>query len=152
MTPASGSRVRRSVLAALSLAALLPEFAPAMFLRMTDDELLASSDLVVLGEWQGQAPATDGGRPLGRDVGVVRIERVLKGRRAATIVMVVVPGAEAPRSGSDVRFTPGDTGLWFLRKVEFANRDVFAADHPQRFLPARTEAAAIERWRRRLAP
>lgn len=152
MTILSCSRVRRSVLAALSLGALLPGRARAMFVKMTDDELLAGSELVVLGEWQGQAPATDGGRPLGRDVGVVRIERVLKGARAASIVMVVVPGASAPRSGSDVRFAPGDTGLWFLRKVEFANRDVFAADHPQRFLSARTDAAAIERWRRRLAP
>lgn len=110
-----------------------------MWMKMSDAELLLRSDLVVIGTWLGPVSAPN--------VGTVAVSEVLKGPAATTQALVMVPAADQPRSSSDLRYREGDMGLWLLRKRPGREAGLYLADHPQRFVPAATEAARIETLR-----
>jgi hypothetical protein len=116
-----------------------------MWVKMSDTELLQHSDLIVMGTWQGQAsqPHAAAGHSV-PNVGIVAVSEVLKGPAATARVLVVVPAPDAPRSSSDLHYRIGDKGLWLLRKQPGEKADLYLADHPQRFVPAATDAAHIE--------
>ncbi|MDP3085674.1 MAG: hypothetical protein Q8N44_18560 [Rubrivivax sp.] len=127
--------------------ALLP--ATAMWAGLTDAELLARSDLVVIGEWQGAAtlelPPPTGALTLG----VIRVNEVIKGDPGLAIALVLQPAAGVPRSSSDLIYRRGDRGLWLLRARPGAAGQ-FLVDHPQRFVPV-ADTARIDALRAALA-
>lgn len=115
-----------------------------MWAKMSDAELLRHSDLIVIGTWQGPTSPSAGGAVATPSVGVVAISEVLKGPGLMTRVLIVVPNPDAPISSSDLHYRVGDTGMWLLRKRPGEQADLYLADHPQRFVPAATEAARIK--------
>lgn len=123
----------------------------AMWVAMSDAELRQQSALIVEGEWLGEGPAP--GRPDGTRMAEIRITRVWQGRPAGSQARVLRPAASAPVSSTDLRFAPGDRGLWFLRSAPQAGAEgPYLVDHPQRFLRDSPEnAAALKAWRERLA-
>lgn len=134
----------------LLLAAGLPRSPLAMFVRLSDADLISRSDLIVLGEWMGQSAvgATALGDSAARlDLGAVAVSDVLKGPAGQTVVFVATPSAEAARTGSDQRHRRGERGLWLLRAMPGAPTGIYLADHPQRF---EAEAARIDALRRLL--
>ncbi len=122
-----------------------------MWVKMSDAELLLHSDLIVMGTWQGPATPSAGGAAAMPNAGVVAVSEVLKGPGATTRVLVALPALDAPRSSSDLHYRVGDTGLWLLRKRPGEQADVYLADHPQRFVPAATDAARIKSLRELLS-
>lgn len=122
----------------------------AMWQRMSDAELLASSALVVDGEWVGQGRVTVAGQTL--DLGSVKVVEVLRGSLEGTVAFIAVPAADRPISSSDLRFRRGDRGLWFFKRSPKGDASSpLIVDHPQRFLADLPEnAAAIDGWRQRL--
>ena len=120
------------VVLATSLSLFLTE-AQAMYARMSDAQLIAASDLIVLGTLTGSAkkPGAEGQRL----VGLLKISKTLKGGKAAGTVWLAVPQPGGLQSSSDIAFSPGQSGLWFLRRLAGTGRAVYAADHPQRFVP-----------------
>lgn len=134
----------------LLLAAGLPRSSLAMFVRLSDEELISRSDLIVLGEWMGQSAV--GASALGDsaarlDLGAVAVSDVLKGPAGQTVVFIATPSAEAARTGSDLHHRRGERGLWLLRAKPGAPAGIYLADHPQRF---ETDAARIDALRRLL--
>ncbi len=121
-----------------------------MWAQMTDDDLIRSSDLIVVGEWMGQTSASHRGQPAGSDIGALAVTEVLKGKAGTTLALLAVAGAAAPRSSSDITFRRGDRGLWLLRRHSDGPIDLYAADHPQRFVPTATGAQRIAALRRLL--
>ncbi len=124
----------------------------AMWVRMSDADLIRSSQLIVVGEWIGQAPlhaAPDRATAL---VAVIAVHQVLKGPPATAVAFVTAGSAGRPVSGSDLRFERGDRGIWFLRALDPGDAEgLFAVDHPQRFLrDAPENAEAIAAIRRQL--
>jgi hypothetical protein len=153
--PASAFFVRAVLIAAIVfsgvLGGVLGGGALAMWVTMSDAELLQRSDLIVLGTWQGLA-LPHGGGPAGMsNVGVVAVSEVLKGPATTTRALVVVPATDAPRSSSDLHYRIGDMGLWLLRKRPGDHADLYLADHPQRFVAAASNAARIEALRQLLS-
>jgi hypothetical protein len=143
------------------LAALgAPGTALAMFARMTDEQLLAASDLIALGVWIGPlaAPADLAAavRAGGLQLCGIDVSEVLKGPGSAPgrapgtaqRVLVGTPGSDLPRSGSDIRHQPGERGLWLLRLKPGGPAGLYLADHPQRF---EADASRIADLRRLLA-
>lgn len=119
-----------------------------MWAQLTDDDLIRTSDLIVLGEWAGQASTLHRGQPVGGDIGVVTVTEVLKGLPGTAIALVAVASARGPRSSSDITFKRGDRGLWLLRRHAGGPIDLFAADHPQRFVSSASGEARIATLRR----
>lgn len=122
-----------------------------MWVRLTDAELHQQSTLIIEGEWAGEGPWP--GRPEPARVGRIMVSKVWKGRAPEPEVLVERPSAGAPVSSSDLRFRPGDRGLWFLSTSGQPGEErIHRIDHPQRFLrDSPDNAAALKAWRERLA-
>lgn len=105
-----------------------------MWARLSDDELIASSDLIVQGEWLGETQVALDGAARTQGVGVIAVSEVIKGKRELGFVLVQRPGAGAPRSSSDLDFERGQRGLWLLRAKPGGAQGVYLVDTPQRFV------------------
>jgi hypothetical protein len=122
----------------------------AMWAGLGDEELVRSSDLIVMGEWQGQttlssAPAVE------LETGVIIISEVLKGVGNPAFALVALPANKALRSSSDPDYRRGDRGLWLLR-ARPNSKGLYLVDHPQRFVPAVGGENRIRQLRRLIAP
>lgn len=125
----------------LTAAALAASGATAMVARMTAEQRVAASDLIVIGSlediWTAEGEQ-------GRRIGLIMVDRVLKGDAATDAVPLLLPSANGPRSGEDFDYAPGTSGLWFLRSLGARVPGVYAADHPQRFVPEGAMQADVE--------
>jgi hypothetical protein len=121
--------------------------ATAMFARLTDEELVEKSEMIVVGELIGRELI--GASPNARTLGVIRIEQTLKGAPTATIAFLALPPAMALQKSDDIMHRDGQRGLWFLRAG--SDRGVYVADHPQRFVPMDQADVQIDAVRERLA-
>lgn len=121
--------------------------AQAMWAQMSETALIESSDLIVVGRLVGTAKAPGTPETL---VGIIDPETVLKGDTAIETIWLALPQPNAPVSSSDIAFRSGQEGLWFLRQVSAGGTAVYAADHPQRFVPIAEAGAAIEATRKAL--
>ncbi len=119
-----------------------------MWASLSDEELLQKSDLIGMGEWQGETDLLLADKSSHR-VGVISVSEVLKGAAATTVVLVSVPAPKALRSSSDLVYRRGDRGLWLLRSRP-DNTSLHLADHPQRFVPASGGEERIKQLRRQL--
>jgi hypothetical protein len=129
------------------LAAFAAESALAMWTRLTDQQLLDGSDVIVTGTLIGQSRVKVGAADL--TLGVVSVEQTFKGS-VAGVVLIMLPGPDRPVSSSDIRFKVGQSGLWFLRLRGADERGIYVADHPQRFV-AREHAQPQIDWLRKSA-
>lgn len=132
------------------LVAVGSETGSAMWARMTDSELIQRSDLIVVGEWIGEAQIAIPAQQLKLDVGVVAVKEVLKGDKRQTVALVAVPGRERLVSSSDIVYRQGQRGMWFLRLRSAGEAGIYLADDPQRFLPDDKAAKEIEAFRKLL--
>lgn len=126
-----------------------------MWAQMSDEELLARSDLVVMGEWVGQSEALTLGGALRVELGAIAIAEVLKGQKGPdgpTVALVRVAPSAALASSSDLIYRRGQHGLWLLRLDPGGSTGIYLADHPQRFVPADKEAGRIAKLRALLGP
>ncbi len=135
---------------ALGLMGLQHQAVQAMFAAMTDDELLRRSDLIVFGEWQGQAALRLGPDRSRVEMGVVKVREVLKGPAGLELVFVATIASGAVRSSSDLVYRRGNRGLWLLHAPAGADGGIYLADHPQRFVDATVDAKRIEVLRKKL--
>ena len=120
-----------------------------MWARMSEAELVRTSDLIVVGEWIGQSQAA--GVQSAGDLGVVAVSEVLKGTAGTKLAFVAVRAEGQPVSSSDLSYKRGDRGLWFLRLRRAGEAGIYLADHPQRFVREGAEAAAqVDALRRQL--
>ena len=122
----------------------------AMWAGLSDEELVRSSDLIVVGEWQGQTPfASASAQEI--EIGVITIQEVLKGVGKPAFALVALPAASLPRSSTDPDYRRGDRGLWLLR-ARPGSKGLYVIDHPQRFVPAADGEARIRQLRRLIGP
>lgn len=130
-------RIARGMSSVLCVAAVGGLFAGevgAMWARMSLEQLVQQSDLVVVGELVAVNP-----EPGGRfDIGRIRVDEVIMGQKGVAEVALAVPArAGGLRSSEEISYNPGRRGLWFLRRQSGtgAQSGVYLADHPQRLQP-----------------
>ncbi|WP_147373832.1 hypothetical protein [Massilia cavernae] len=115
----------------------------AMWARLSDVELVDQSDIIVSATLVRAERRAMPGSAVSREIGVLQIRQVLKGPAKLGEVHIALPSGDSPLSSSDIRYTTGQKGLWFLRPHPLgSDRVIYDAGHPQRFLP---EEAAIPR-------
>lgn len=107
----------------------------ALWVRLSEEALVAQSDAIVVGRFNGQRLLymTPAAKRL--DLGVIEVRQVLKGNPRTKALYVALPPGEGPAVGTDRRWRPGQTGVWYLRLKGDGVPGVFVADHPQRFQP-----------------
>ena len=117
--------------------------ANAMWVKLSDTELVEKSDVVITAELIGQTQVNINQATF--VVGVLKVEEVLKGDQGQTIILLALPSAEGSRSSTDIFYKDGQKGLWFLRKRKVKGESgIYLADHPQRFVSEKHADAQIE--------
>jgi len=105
-----------------------------LFSSQSIEQLSADSALIVTGTVTGEAAGIAGAIP-GKDVKVLRIDRVMKGDPGDDRVPLAMPAQDGPISSSDITYPEGTSGLWFLRGEPTSAGTIYFADTPQRFVP-----------------
>lgn len=142
--------VRLLALVALQLgfAALLTSQVKGMWEELSQDKLINTSDLIIVGELIGKADISFSTQQPAARLGVLRVDEVLKGGEERGAVLLALPSAS--RSSTDLSYDKGDRGLWFLRAGPPGTAGLYVADHPQRFMSAERAGEEIELLRERL--
>ena len=130
------------------VSALAAQDSLAMWTRLTDQQLLDGSDVIVTGTLLGQTRVKSGTTDL--TLGVVSVEQTFKGS-ATGVVLIALPGPDKPVSSTDITYKAGQSGLWFLRLRGADERGIYVADHPQRFVARQLAQPQID-WLRKSAP
>ncbi len=107
--------------------------ANAMWVKLSDAELIEQSNVIVTAEMIGHATKMiDGVKFV---VGTLKVEEVLKGDKDKTVMLLALPSTEGPHKSDDIFYKKGQKGLWFLRERKTEGEaGIYLADHPQRFL------------------
>lgn len=105
----------------------------ASWAPMSDEELITSSPVIVLGTLVQSDVAGS--------FGAIRVTESLKGDRDEPLIL---GGRPAIVSSDTLFYRVGQTGLWFLRPISDSDNSLHLADHPRRF---EANTAEIARWR-----
>lgn len=129
------------------LSAYLTGVAVASWAPLTDEELCARSDAIVAAELIGRTSlqvSTDAGE---LTIGVLRVTESLRPDSLSAYLLLVLPSSTGPISSSDLHYSEGQTGWWFLRESSLAASGLYLADHPQRFVSAAEDPKRMKRLR-----
>ena len=119
-----------------------------MWEGMTDSALCAQSSVIVEAEYIGHTQVKDASAAKNLWLGVLKVESVLKGDSLQSVLLLAVPSPKAPGSSSDIVFTKGQKGLWFLRARSADDVGIYVVDHPQRFVASAQVPDRIEAIRK----
>lgn len=118
-----------------------PATGGGLFASMTVEQLVDSSQLIVVGELVSLSAHPN---LAATDLGTIRIEEVILARASnstADRASLLVPARGGLAVSTAVYYTVGQRGVWFLRR-DSAQADAYLADHPQRLMAA-SEAARV---------
>lgn len=105
-----------------------------MFARMTTQDLIETSEIVVIGRLEPPVRVQIATQTL-RVNPITVLEAFKPGVAPPDPVFLWQPLDQAARSGADIVRPVGSQGLWFLRRINNAI-PFLSADHPQRFVPS----------------
>ncbi len=134
--------------------ALLFRFAGAnaMWVELTQQELVLGSNLIVIGRLVGETRVSDCADGADFIVGVIRIDRVLKGDATQGVALLALRPARTAHISTQLEHGIGQQGLWFLRERRAGKTGLYLADHPQRFVPMAVAADLIRTVESTLKP
>jgi hypothetical protein len=112
---------------------LFTHSAYALWVKMTECELVEQSTLIVLGEYMGESQIQPTEQSLISRLGVINVETMLKG--TAEDIVFIEQAYSAIKNSSDIQYKTQEKGIWFLKPSPMYRSGVFLANHPQRFKP-----------------
>ncbi|MFK8068283.1 MAG: hypothetical protein AB8D52_08560 [Gammaproteobacteria bacterium] len=139
-------KFRKKILSVLLFWSFMVTSSQADWAAISAEELANDSALIVIGEMievkVAQAPEKDHKV----SVGVIQIQEVLKGEYHSETLFLTMPyvGEGVVRSSSDVNFTTGQNGLWYLQAI---GNNHYSADRPDRFVKLDQAADQIQKLR-----
>lgn len=136
-------RWRTPVLALLLFALTSAASVQAMWVRLTDAELVENTQLIVMATYIGRTEVNleMGGRVI--YLGVLDVDDTLKGNRQEVVLIKLNRPEGIPYKSDDIFFRPGQKGLWFLRKHS-QQTGIYLIDNPQRFVPEKKLDSRID--------
>lgn len=121
----------------------VPSLTNAMWVKLSDKELIERSDTIITAELIGNAEVTI--NQIKTVIGVLKVEEVLIGDKSQTVILLVLPSSKGPHKSDDIFYKTGQKGLWFLREREAEGEAGFyLADHPQSFISKERVADKIK--------
>jgi hypothetical protein len=109
----------------------------AMWLKMSDQELVDASPLIVKATLVRIEEKPQEAIRLGK----LDVERHYKGKKHKSL-FISLPSLSAPRTSRDVIYRLGQQGIWFLRQHPTLT-DVYLVDNPQRYWSSEKEAKLL---------
>ncbi len=104
----------------------------AMWAKMSDEELVTRSDVILVGTITTLGPHMEPRF----DVATIQVEQVLMGNKDLSEVFLLVPARDRNiKSSTDLLYAKGQRGLWFLQQQPGTRGEFYLADHPQRLQP-----------------
>ncbi len=119
--------------------------AAADWAQLSPEELASQSVLIVVGECLGQerVQLTADGPVI--NLGVLRVESVLKGDAGRTMALLLLPPSRPGGlvSSTDVFVKKGQRGLWYLKHK---SEGLYQVDRPDRFVAMDAAESRIRAW------
>lgn len=108
---------------------------------ITNEELEQQSELIVVGELIEEKLMIHPAYESEIKVGVIRYSEIFKGKVLSETILIKLPllGPGLVLSSSDITFSVGQKGLWYLQKME---DELFFVERPDSFVP---QEFAVER-------
>lgn len=113
-----------------------------MFAAPSLEDLIAGSDLIVLGRVAGYVRVAVDDTNL--RAGDIVVSELLAPSTAPDPLLLWLPQPGGLRASTDIDYPVGSDGLWFLRRV---SGGLYAADHPQRFVPRAKAGTTLAKTR-----
>jgi hypothetical protein len=112
---------------------LVPAITNAMWVKLSDIELVKQSDVIITAELIGNTQVTI--NQAKTVIGILKVEEVLKGDKNQTVILLALPSHEGPLKSDDIFYKTGQNGLWLLRERKTKGESgIYLADHPQSFI------------------
>ncbi len=116
---------------------ITPREVSSSWAKMSIEELLRSSDLIIIGKLISLRPYPSSLF----EIGTIEVKEVIVGSKALKEALLIIPARDSKiRLSTDIMYTVGQEGLWFLRLKAGSKQELndifYLADHPQRFQPA----------------
>jgi hypothetical protein len=133
------------------LCLLLPgNAALAMWAGVSEAELIAHSHMIVVGTLVEKVHTRLGPNQSELEIGVLRVEQVLKpstdgGTSSVAFVLLALPRSGGFVSSASIQYSVGQQGLWFLAATTNPGSGLYNANHPQRFVTMAKAAPVIKR-------
>ncbi|GEM_PF-1923859 len=137
----------RKLVIHLALIWLFVGTADAMWVKLSDKELLDSSQLIVRATLTSEAEP----EPNGPHIGILQIARVYQGSPGGEQIYLRLTSRRKPISSSDLVYPVGQQGIWFLKET-FSGSGIFYLDHPRRLWPLEREAVLLNLLRQHITP
>ncbi len=106
--------------------------ATAMWMKMTDPELIERSSLIVSAKLIGITEITPSRNNDSLRLGVLQITKTFKGDENLSVVLIKLPKQSGLLSSMDIAYSKGEEGIWFLRLDRKGLSGIYYADSPQR--------------------
>lgn len=128
---------------------LVTTAAEAMWTKLSDNELIDSSQLIIGATLQmGEGNSFE---LQGMPVGILLVTRIYRGQTDDRRIYLKLPPKGKPVSSSDLVYRAGQTGIWFLKETE-SGSGIFYIDHPQRLWPLEREPLLLDLLKQRITP
>jgi len=119
-----------------------------MWAELTEDELFEQSSLILSGRVIDTSVLLFADEGLRVAVAVIAVDEVYKGSPSGATVLVEIPVPDPALHTTEITYTTGQSGLWFLRPRSPEDEGIYLADHPQRFVAGTPDAALAQRLNR----
>jgi len=108
--------------------------AQAMWVKMSDCELINNSVLIVQAEFAGKARVQLSNNLTPAEPGILKVSKVFKGKVELADILIDQPkSSSGVISSSDIIYKKGQKGVWFLAEGKDTDSGIYYANNPQRF-------------------
>ena len=110
---------------------------------LSPEDLAKQSELIVVGEFLGRDRVQTAASAGPVDIGVVKIQSVLKGDSKLTVAFLALPPLRPNGlvASADIVLKVGQSGLWYLKRRQ---EGLYVVDYPNRFVPMPEAQARIK--------
>lgn len=121
----------------------------AYWAKMSDEELVNRSSVIVYGEYLGESEIKLPSQKMPINLGIISAFQLLKGKKAAKFFFVNRPPQNAPMRSDILYFKAGQSGLWFLKGLA-ESAGIYEITHPSQFLPLKEGSSELNNWKKRI--
>lgn len=112
------------------------------------DKALSEADLIIYGQYLGQSALKIQDQGLSVNLGVLKIEKTLKGR-SSPVVFIKRYSLKGPFRSDMLHFKVGQSGLWFLNLAP-NTEGIYQLTHPSQFKELADDSSELKHWQQTL--
>ncbi len=115
----------------------------------TEDSLVKGSDVIVYAQYLGESIIKISDKKFQMNLGVLSQTQVLKGNVPSALVFIKRYNPDVPLSSDMLFFKPGQSGLWFLKKIP-GSTGLYQITHPSQYKNISNDSHELKLWQEKL--